>query len=91
MREKGRAAVYTMAGVYLLVMAYNLWDKLPQSGASESLMMAVFAIVFVVAGLGMAGFGLFLMHAFYKRAKKKAEPASAESLTPTGPLNDTKV
>lgn len=69
MKEKARAAVYSAAGIYLLVMAHGLWKGLPESSGNEHLLMAVFAAAFLLAGAGMIAFGAHMMHSFYKKPR----------------------
>lgn len=73
MREKGRAAIYSMAGVYLIVMDYNLWSKLNTATGSEYMIMLVFAIVFAIAATGLIGFSAFIMNSSYKKEKKQEQ------------------
>lgn len=62
-RNKARAAVYVMAGGYLLYLAYKLFTSRAGAEESDSVVMLIFAIFFVV--VGAATFGL----AFYMSKK----------------------
>lgn len=57
-RNKGRMAIYSMAGVYLLFMAYNLIKELPYSSGNQKILSIVFVIFFGVVGAGMVIMGL---------------------------------
>ena len=59
MREKGRSTIYGMAGVYLLYLAYQMYEvgwKGDASISSDILLMKVFCVLFVLFAIG-----LFLM------------------------------
>lgn len=71
MKEKGRAGIYTLAGIYLIITDYTLWSKLSESTGLEYLLMTVFAIIFAIAGVGLIGFGAFMMHSLSKQSKNK--------------------
>lgn len=66
MKEKGRAGIYTIAGIYLLITDYSLWSRLFGTIGLEYLLMMVFAIIFAVAGAGLIGFGVYIMHSISK-------------------------
>lgn len=71
-RDKARAAIYGMMGGYLLYLAYKLFTS--QSGAegSESAVMLIFGIFFVIVGAAA------LVLAFYMSRKKVSHDAEAE-------------
>lgn len=71
MREKGRAAIYEMGGIYLLITDYTLWSRLSESTGFEHMLMTVFAIIFAIAGAGLIGFGTFMMHSLWKQQRNK--------------------
>lgn len=57
-KKKGRMAIYAMAGVYLLFMAYNLVKDLPYSSGNQKILSIVFIIFFGVVGAAMVIMGL---------------------------------
>ena len=57
-RTRGRMAIYAMAGVYLLFMAYNLMKDLPTSSGNQKILMIVFMIFFAVVGAAMVIMGM---------------------------------
>lgn len=57
-RNKGRMAIYSMAGVYLLFMAYNLVKELPYSSGNQKTLSIVFIIFFGVVGAAMVIMGV---------------------------------
>lgn len=71
-RDKARAAIYVMMGGYLLYLAYKLFTS--QSGAedSESAVMLIFGIFFVI--VGVAAFAL----AFYMSRKGGSHGAETD-------------
>lgn len=69
MKEKARAAVYSMGGVYLLTIAYSIWKDLSESSGNEHALMLVAMVAFVAAGVGMIGFGAHMTHSVYKKSR----------------------
>lgn len=57
-REKGRLAIYAMAGVYLLFMAYKIFKSLPSSTDSSFMILIIAMVAFVIIGAGLIIFGL---------------------------------
>lgn len=57
-REKGRLAIYGMAGLYILYMAYSIFKGLSDSAGSEQLVLLVAMIAFTVIGIGLIVFSL---------------------------------
>lgn len=57
-KNKGRMAIYTMAGFYLLYLAYSMLRDLNASSGNERTLMIVFLIFFVVVGAGMMIMGI---------------------------------
>lgn len=57
-REKGRLAIYSMAGFYLLYMAYSLYGGLSKNSGAEFIIAAIAMVVFVIAGAGLIIFGI---------------------------------
>ena len=52
-RNRGRMAIYSMAGFYLLYMAYKLSSGLPDSSGNTKILMIVFMVFFALVGGGM--------------------------------------
>lgn len=57
-RDKARIAVYALGGLYLLYLAWQMFQGLPTAG-SEKPLMIVFLIFFGVIGAAMVGWGLY--------------------------------
>ena len=57
-RDKARIAVYALGGLYLLYLAWQMFQGLPTAG-SEKPLMIVFLIFLVVIGAAMVGWGLY--------------------------------
>lgn len=57
-REKGRLAIYAMAGVYLLFMAYKIFKSLPSSTDGSFMILIIAMVAFVIIGAGLIIFGL---------------------------------
>lgn len=56
-KDKARMAIYAMAGVYLLILAYQMFGNLDTAG-DERMIMIVFIIIFVIVGGGMTILGI---------------------------------
>lgn len=59
--DKARAAVYALAGAYLLYMAYQIFNSRMDQGGSQYTLMLVFSIIFLILGIGLIVFGVFIM------------------------------
>ena len=74
-REKGRLAIYGMAGLYILYMAYSIFKGLSDSAGSEQLVLFVAMIAFAIIGVGLIVFSLVrgykISKADYDREKNK--------------------
>ena len=57
-REKGRLAIYGMAGLYILYMAYSIFKGLSDSAGSEQLVLFVAMIAFAVIGVVLIVFSV---------------------------------
>lgn len=66
-RNRARPAIYSLAGVYLAGLAYNMFKQISVTSGSEQMIMITFTILFAVLGLGLVLFGLI---AGYKNSKK---------------------
>lgn len=79
-RNKGRMAIYTMAGFYLVYMAYTMFGSLGNSTGNEKILMVVFTIFFAVVGVAMIVFGITTG---YKLSKKNPgqQTEQADDLT----------
>ena len=58
-RNKGRMAIYAMAGFYLLYLAKDMFQAILTSSGNEKILMIVFTVLFVIAGAGLMIFGIF--------------------------------
>ncbi len=75
-KRNARPAIYFMAGVYVLIMAYNIIEGISCSIGSERIIMIVSAILFVIIGAAMVFFGMFSVYRNTKRLRgdmKKTE------------------
>lgn len=67
-RNKGRMAIYAMAGFYLDYQAYLMFQSLGTSRGTEKILMVVFMIFFGIVGTAMVVMGI---KTGYKLAKEK--------------------
>lgn len=68
--DKGRAAVYVMAGGYLLYLAYNLFKMLPDYEGANATIMLIFAIFFLIIGVAILGLALYVSIKGSSRSKE---------------------
>ena len=69
MREKGRAGVYFIAGLYLLYNAYQVFGFRNDNQGQDMMLMIIFSIIFLVAGLGLVIASFYIM----KKVKEKEQ------------------
>lgn len=67
MKNRGRSAIYIMAGVYLIYIAYQVFKNRADSAGGEFAAVMLGAAAFLIIGAGMIGFGLYM---FYKIGKE---------------------
>lgn len=82
-REKGRAALYSMAGVYLLYLAYSIFKELTQNPDEGGIFVKIAMVAFVMIGAGMIGFGAKMMNDIHKRQKNEQNPEPDSSEEPS--------
>lgn len=61
MNDKARAAVYALAGAYMLYMAYQVFSVRMDNGGSDLTLMLIFSIIFLLFGIGFIGFAIYMM------------------------------
>lgn len=83
-RNRGRMAIYAMAGFYLLFMAYKLLTSLPTSFGNEKILMVIFMIFFAVVGAGMMIMGIVTGYKLSRPAVDEDPEATAERTDDTG-------
>lgn len=66
-RKNVRVAIYTLAGVYLLTLAYDLFHAIETSKGNTQLIMIVATVLFTIIGIGMVIFGITVT---YRNAKQ---------------------
>lgn len=75
-RNKGRMAIYSMAGIYLLFMAYNLVKELPYTSGNQKILSIVFIIFFGIVGGGMVVLSLIQGYKLSKPQQRSLQGAS---------------
>lgn len=94
-RNRGRMAIYAMAGVYLLFMAYNIFKSLPTSSGNEKIIMIVALIFFVIVGGGMVIMGIYMGYKISKQGpapiedSENSEENTADESDETAPKLET--
>lgn len=84
-KNKGRSAIYMMAGVYLVYIAYQVFKNRADSAGGEYVAVMLGAVAFFVIGAGMIGFGFYM---FYKTGKEMNEAAPKQGAV-SGELPET--
>jgi len=69
-RDKARMAVYALGGVYLLFLAWELFQGLSTAGSEKPLML-VFIVLFALIGAAAVGMGVY---SGWKQAKGLSVP-----------------
>lgn len=72
-RNKGRMAIYTMAGFYLLYMSTRIFKGLPDSSGSEKIVLLLAMVAFAAIGVGLMGWASWTG---YKMVKEEREAMS---------------
>lgn len=75
MKDKRRLAIYSLAGVYLLFLAVNMFKNRLNSTGSEYTFLIIFIIAFSVIGTGAIGYSFYAMA---KQAKEIKNPPVVE-------------
>lgn len=68
-----RSAIYPMAGLYLLFLAYDTYRNISVTSGNDQIMMIVFCILFTICGLGLNILGLSMVYKFSKKSKDKED------------------
>ena len=71
-KNRGRSALYAMAGFYLVYMAYQVFKNRADSSGGEFVAVMIGAAAFLIIGVGLMGLGLYM---FYKIGKEQHEAA----------------
>lgn len=61
MNDKARAGIYVLAAVYLFYMAYQMFSVRMDNGGSDYTLMMIFSAVFVLCGMGLIAFAIYVM------------------------------
>ena len=73
MRTRGRRAIYSMAGIYFLYTAYQLFKDRDMNTGSEYVLLLVIAAAFLLLGIGFIVFGLRTMSKIRKEDRQALE------------------
>lgn len=72
-KNRARPAIYAMAGVYLLYLAYSMFKKISVTSGGEQTLMIVFTILFAVLGLALMLFGLIRGYRYTKEMQNAGQ------------------
>jgi prolipoprotein diacylglyceryltransferase len=78
-RTKGRMAIYSMAGVYLIYLAYCMFRDCMDSTGAEFIAVIVTMILFGIIGAGLI---IFSMYKLNKIRKEEIEQSRKEEDSP---------
>ena len=73
LRTRGRSAIYSMAGIYFLYTAYQLFKDRDMNTGSEYVLLLVIAAAFLLLGIGFIVFGLRTMSKIRKEDRQALE------------------
>lgn len=73
MRTRGRSAIYSMAGIYFMYTAYQLFKDRDMNTGSEYVLLLVIAAAFLLLGIGFIVFGLRTMSKIRKEDRQALE------------------
>lgn len=73
--EKGRGTIYAMAGIYICIMAYKMYENLGASLGSEKILITLFIFIFAILGAGIIVMGGYMI---YKGSKPHQEEADTK-------------
>lgn len=73
---RARAAVYLLAGVYLLYLTYSMFKDIGNSTGSEYVLMLVFLVLFAIVGVGLLVFSLYLNYDYTRKKSAEAQNVS---------------
>ena len=62
MRNRGRSAIYLMAGFYLVYMAYQVFKNRADSSGGELIAVMAGAAAFLLIGGGMFGLAFYILN-----------------------------
>lgn len=74
MREKGRPAIYGLAAVYLLYLAYQMFGARMEHEGSDYMLMVIFCGIFVIIGIALLAFSVMM---FMKQLKNDSQPVQS--------------
>ncbi len=78
MREKGRAAIYLLAAVYLFGLAYKMFGARMEHGGEDYALMMAFSVIFAIFGIALSVFSVVLFKKYAAEGKKGSQDNSPE-------------
>ena len=68
-----RSAIYELGGIYLLYLAYQMFQNRAESAGGEYVTVLAAAAAFLVIGVGMICFGFYTMYKVRKQDRQARE------------------
>lgn len=78
MREKGRAAVYLMAAVYLFSLACKMYGARMEHGGEDYALMIIFTVIFALFGIALTVFSVVLFKKYSSRGSANQKDNTLE-------------
>lgn len=80
-RSNMRSAIYELGGIYLLYLAYQMFQNRAESSGGEYVTVLAAAAAFLIIGIGMISFGFYILYKVRKQdmqAKESGEAAEEQ-------------
>lgn len=77
-RTRGRSTIYSMAGIYFLYTAYQLFKDRATNTGSDYVLFLLISAGFLLLGIAFIVFGLRIMYKSQKEDKKALEEKESQ-------------
>lgn len=78
MRERGRAAIYLLAAVYLFGLAYKMFGARMEHGGEDYALMMAFSVIFAIFGIALSVFSVVLFKKYAADGKRDSRDTAQE-------------
>lgn len=72
-RNRGRMAIYTLAGFYLLYLSKDMYGAIPKSTGTTKTLLMIFTVLFVIIGAAMMVGGIYMGYRLAKNPPQESE------------------
>lgn len=77
-KGKGRSVIYSMAGVYLFYLAYEIVKNRAESAGIQQVLLLLGAAAFVLIGAGLVGFGFYNTYKIRQQEREALNEQAAQ-------------